>query len=155
MSNSTPVSGVSFNRGVAPSSVTGGKLLLAADEIVKAAMEGLLSAAEDIVKPTAVEKAPLLVDVAKAGSGHGPHADPAKYQGGKVGELRASAHVIDERDSESRVGVGFDTPYASLQHERMDWHHAVGEAKFLENALNETHDEVIARIADKIREVTR
>lgn len=151
----SPVAGVSFNRGIAPSSVTGGKLLLAADEIVKAAMEGLLSAAEDIVKPVAVEKAPLLIDVAKAGSGHGPHADPAKYQGGKVGELRASAHVIDERDSESRVGVAFDTPYASLQHERMDWHHADGEAKYLENALNETSDEVIARIAEKIREVTR
>lgn len=150
-----PVAGIEFNRGIAPSSVTGGRLLLASEEIRKAAMEALLSAAEDIVKPVAVEKAPLLVDVARAGTGHGPHADPAKYQGGKVGELRASAHVVDERDSESRVGIAFDTPYASLQHEHLDWHHADGEAKYLENALNETSKEVIAHVADRIREVTR
>lgn len=150
-----PVVGFDFTSGVAPHSVTGGRMLLAAEEIRKAAMEALLSAAEDIVKPVAVEKAPLLEDTARAGTGHGPHADPAKYQGGKVSELRDSAHVIDERDSEDRVGIVFDTPYASLQHERMDWHHDVGESKYLENALNETSKEVIEHIADKIREVTK
>lgn len=142
------------HHGYRRSDITGGELLFVADEIMRAAMEALLSAAEDIVMPVAVEKAPLLIDEKRAGTGHGPRANPGKYQGGKVGELRASARVIDER-GKGRVGVEFDTPYAALQHERMDWHHADGEAKYLENALNETSDEVIARIAEKIRQVTR
>lgn len=150
----SPISGLSFDHNIRPSEVTGGRLMLAIEEIRKAAMEGLLSAAEEIVKPVAVEKAPVLVNEARAGTGHGPHADPAKYQGGKVGELRASAHVVDERESEQRVGIVFDTPYASLQHERMDWHHDVGEAKYLENALNETRKEVVEHIADRVRRVT-
>jgi hypothetical protein len=152
--NDNPIEGISFNRNIRPSEVTGGRLLLAIEEIRKAAMAGLLSAAEEVVKPVAVEKAPMLVNEARAGTGHGPHADPAKYQGGKVGELRESAHVVDEREGEQRVGIVFDTPYASLQHERMDWHHDIGEAKYLENALNETRKEVVEHIADRVRRVT-
>lgn len=137
-------------------SVTGGNhLLAAAAEIRKAALDGLLSAAEEILLPAAVEKAPLLINTQRAGTGHGPHANPAKYQGGEPGELKESARVKDEIEANQRVGVSFDTPYAAEQHERMDYHHEVGEAKFLENALNETSDEVVDHIAKKVREVTR
>lgn len=133
----------------------GGQFLAACEEIRKAALHSLLTAAEEIVLPLAVEKAPELVDVARAGTGHGPHADPAKYQGGEPGELKASAKVVDELEANQRVGISFDTPYAALQHEHMDWHHDIGEAKYLENALSESSNEVIEHVAKDIREVTR
>jgi hypothetical protein len=147
------MSGLEKHHDITPSSITN-RSASAFEEIRRTAINALLGAAEEIVKPAAVKKAPLLVDVPRAGTGHGPHADPAKYQGGAEGELRASAHVVDERESDNRVGVAFDTPYASLQHERMDWKHEVGEAKYLENAMWETHREVVEHVANKCREVT-
>lgn len=142
--------------GIGRTSVAGGGQFLAAcEEIKKAALDALLSAADEIVLPEAVKKAPELVDVARAGTGHGPHANPAKYQGGAPGELKASGHVVDELAEGQRVGVAFDTPYAALQHERMDWHHEQGEAKYLENALTEKAEEVIDHIANHVRSVTR
>jgi hypothetical protein len=140
---------------VGRTSVNGaGQFLAACAEIRNAALEGLLSAAEEIVLPLAVEKAPLLVDVERAGTGHGPHANPAKYQGGEPGELKESARIVDELEKNQRVGIAFDTPYAALQHEHMDWHHEVGEPKYLENAVNESDDAVIDHVAKNVREVT-
>lgn len=147
---------MSRTMGIGRTSISGGGQLLAScEEIRKAALEALLSAAEEIVLPEAVAKAPLLVDVKRAGTGHGPHANPAKYQGGEVSELKDSARVVDELEANQRVGISFDTPYAALQHEHMDWHHEQGEPKFLENALNEKQDAVFDHLAQHVREVTR
>lgn len=147
---------MSRTMSIGRTSVNGaGAFLAACDEIRTAALEGLLSAAEEIVLPLAVEKAPLLEDVERAGTGHGPRANPAKYQGGEPGELKASAKVVDELEKNQRVGIAFDTPYAALQHEHMDWHHEQGQAKYLESALNESQDDVIDHVAKKVREVTR
>lgn len=35
------------------------------------------------------------------------------------------------------VNVRFSGPYAWLQHERLDWQHKVGQAKYLEQAVSE------------------
>lgn len=57
------------------------------------------------------------------------------------GVLRASHYVTPPEQVEVgrptvRVGCGGGAakPYALIQHERLDFHHAEGEAKFLENA---------------------
>ncbi|MFI9339965.1 hypothetical protein ACIG0D_01615 [Streptomyces sp. NPDC052773] len=48
--------------------------------------------------------------------------------------------------------VSYDTPYAVVQHERLDYRHAPGrEAKYLENALNESRQVVAALIAAELR----
>jgi hypothetical protein len=140
--------GIEFSRNILPRLVTGGEASLAAREILNLALDALHEAAEDIVKPAAVEKAPLLVPehYKRAGRFGGG-------QGGAPGELRESCEVNEERD-ERRVGISFNTVYASLQHEHMDWHHADGEAKYLERAMSEKRDEVIEHLAKKIRERT-
>lgn len=137
-----------FSRNVLPRLVTGGSASLAAAEVLAAALDGLKDAAEEIVKPAAVEKAPLLTpeNYKRAGQMGGD-------QGGLPGELRESCEVDEERD-ERRVAISFNTIYASLQHERTDWHHTDGESKYLERAMSATRDEVIERVAAKIREVT-
>ncbi|MFJ6578370.1 hypothetical protein ACIQMY_20665 [Streptomyces sp. NPDC091368] len=52
--------------------------------------------------------------------------------------------------------VSYDTPYAVVQHERMDYRHAPGRtAKYLENALNEGAPAVRALIAAQLRRALR
>lgn len=99
-----------------------------------------LEAGAEHVKAVAVEKAPLLVDLERANQDR--RADP--------GELRESAyvHVIDDVTAE----VGFSAFYAGWQHERMDYHHEVGQAKFLEEPLVTEKDETLQIMAGKIRE---
>jgi hypothetical protein len=52
--------------------------------------------------------------------------------------------------------VSYDTPYAVVQHERLDFRHAPGrEAKYLENSLNESRQVVAALIAAELRRAMR
>ncbi|MGW4850146.1 hypothetical protein ACWEPZ_02795 [Streptomyces sp. NPDC004288] len=52
--------------------------------------------------------------------------------------------------------VSYDTPYAVVQHERMDYRHAPGRtAKYLENSLNEGAPAVRALIAAQLRRALR
>lgn len=65
-----------------------------------------------------------------------------------TGRLRSTAyctppHVAGE---EIYVTVGYGTAYAIFVHERVDLHHAVGEAKFLEKAIDEVHGDYSARL---------
>ena len=58
------------------------------------------------------------------------------------GALRASGHVEQAviTQDEASVQLGFggpSAPYALIQHERTDFHHAVGQAKYLETPLKE------------------
>ena len=127
--------GFAFNHNIAPREVTGGMGLLgAAEEIVQAAIAGLEDAA-NMVKDKAVENAPLLTaeSMPRAGRVGGD-------QGGTPGELKGSARVDMEGQT---AAISFNTIYASLQHERLDWHHTDGEAKYLERAMNETRPEVL------------
>lgn len=64
--------------------------------------------------------------------------------------MRGSYHVNEKQGGEEVV-VSNDAPYSVTQHERMDYHHDEGEAKFLENALAAERDNILAIIATEIR----
>ncbi|MFE9906412.1 hypothetical protein [Streptomyces achromogenes] len=52
--------------------------------------------------------------------------------------------------------VSYDTPYAVVQHERLDYRHAPGrQAKYLEGPLNAARAEVQALIAAEVRRAMR
>ncbi|MCG0062238.1 minor capsid protein [Streptomyces tricolor] len=52
--------------------------------------------------------------------------------------------------------VSYDTPYAVVQHERLDYRHAPGrQAKYLEGPLNAARAEVAAILAAEIRRASR
>ncbi len=67
------------------------------------------------------------------------------------GIMRASG-VVDKpvtRGTTVTVLLGYGgvaKPYALIQHERLDFHHRVGEAKFLERPVNEAASGVIRRL---------
>lgn len=66
----------------------------------------------------------------------------------ETGRLRGSGRVEDGQ-------VIYDAPYAAVVHERMDVHHDVGEAKFLESAANGHKQQLAEKLAAEIRRVTR
>lgn len=133
---------------IIPGLVTGGRAIITAQRIHDAALEALKDAADEIVMPLAAGRAPLLVpeNYKRAGQMGGD-------QGGTPGELRESAKVELEHD-ENRVALSFDTVYAAIQHERLDWEHPNGQAKYLETSMTETRSQVLDRVAAKLREVT-
>ncbi|NKR52978.1 hypothetical protein GS481_24995 [Rhodococcus hoagii] len=92
-----------------------------------AAVDGLASAAE-VVKQEAIERCPK-----------------------ETGELRNSARTAVEG---LEAAVGFDTPYAVVQHEELGYDHQDGQAKYLENAVVATKATVAAVIGESIRRVT-
>lgn len=48
--------------------------------------------------------------------------------------------------------ISYDTVYAARQHEELTWKHAPGrQAKYLESAMNDTSDEVLAMMAVSLR----
>lgn len=52
--------------------------------------------------------------------------------------------------------VSYDTPYAVVQHERLDYRHAPGRtAKYVEGPLNASRAEVFALIAAQMRRAMR
>lgn len=140
--------GFQFTTGIAPREVTGGQGILGAiEKVLEAALSGLEDAAH-LVMDRAKEEVPLLEpeSMKRAGRTGGD-------QGGTPGELRDSGKVDMERD-QRRAALSFNTVYASLQHERMDWHHTHGSAKYLERPMTEMRSEVVETIAARIREVT-
>jgi hypothetical protein len=61
-------------------------------------------------------------------SANGSHGNPAGF-------LRDSGHVeIEGSGIDSEVKIVYDADYAAPVHERLDVHHPVGQAKFLEEA---------------------
>lgn len=72
------------------------------------------------------------------------------------GTLRASGTVHEPEIVRGRVSVtlsygGAANDYAIVQHERLDFHHTSGQAKFLESVLNESRGWMAARIATRIQ----
>ncbi len=73
----------------------------------------------------------------------GPTAEPS-------GEARAS---VDDGGTVNAV-VGFGGPsaeYALVQHERTDYHHRVGQAKYLETAVNQRVEEIPTVLAQRVQ----
>lgn len=94
-------------------------------EPVRSAITDGLHAAAEVIKQEAIERAPK-----------------------ETGYLRNTAATAAEG---LEAAVGFDGPYAIVQHESLGYHHQDGEAKYLENAVIATKDVVAAVIADAIR----
>jgi hypothetical protein len=72
------------------------------------------------------------------------------------GTLRASGHVLDPVRKGSMMSVdmvygGAAEAYAVIQHESLDFHHNVGEAKYLESVVLESAPYLRARVASRIR----
>lgn len=107
---------------------------------------------------------------------HGPTVARQIRQGAARGLLLSAEHVLGESNNvvpldesplmhsgvasveeSSLTGmVSYDTPYAVVQHERLDYRHAPGRtAKYLENSLNGARAEVFALIAAQIRRAMR
>lgn len=74
-----------------------------------------------------------------------------------TGALRGSGHVRSPVVTPRMVAVtlGFGGPairYALVQHERTDFHHTVGQAKFLEQPLRQRVPHLLQQLAVDIRE---
>jgi len=64
------------------------------------------------------------------------------------------ADVEPENESLITAVVGFGGPaqeYAIVQHERLDFHHRVGQAKYLETAVNQHVEDIAPMIAEKVQ----
>lgn len=73
-----------------------------------------------------------------------------------VGVLRSSGFVDLPEYSGTHVSVqigygGAAEDYALVQHERLDFHHTVGQAKYLERPMLEAENGLEARLAADIR----
>lgn len=68
------------------------------------------------------------------------------------GPLRASAGWEIQRDGNVfTTEVYFDKPYAEVQHERLDFKHTVGKAKYLDDVIRAKGDAYRKHFADKIK----
>lgn len=99
-----------------------------------------LDAAAQHVLGVAKGKAPLLVDLHKANDER--RANP--------GALRASGYV--EVLDDNTAAVGFREFYAGWQHEDLTYHHADGQAKYLEEPLATEKDTALQIMADHVRQ---
>lgn len=90
------------------------------------------------IKEVSQGQVPVLVDVERANRQEKP------------GTLRDSAYarVVDDVTAE----IGYTDFAAGWQHERMDYHHDIGKAKFLEDPLTTEKDATLQIIAARMRE---
>jgi len=80
----------------------------------------------------------------------------AKYVPVERGPLRASGHVLEPQKDQQGVYVimGFGGPavaYAVVQHERLDYKHRVGQAKYLERPALKRATVMDKKIAARLR----
>lgn len=73
----------------------------------------------------------------------------------EVGDLRASG-TVEQSDPMTLVGqVVFASIYAAIQHERVDWQHDEGKAKYLEDHLKALLPGYERFIAEAVRNALR
>ena len=66
-----------------------------------------------------------------------------------LGDLKASGFISKEGD---KTVVGYTEPYALRQHEELEFNHPNGgQAKFLQQPLEENTDKYIRHVVDKIK----
>lgn len=71
-----------------------------------------------------------------------------------TGALRSSAFTEADRQGKNPgVVVGFEEEYAIYVHENLEAHHPVGQAKFLEQPLQENTDKYVGHVRDKVQEL--
>lgn len=81
----------------------------------------------------------------------GKSADQAPID---TGDLRANCSVSPLKKEGNRmyVTVGYDLPYAIIQHEMLEFNHPKGgKAKYLEDPFNENKDAYECYIADAVK----
>lgn len=66
-----------------------------------------------------------------------------------TGNLKNSAYTNPVVSGPPAVSVGFTAAYALAVHEDLQATHEVGEAKFLEKAIQRNHYEIIKAVADR------
>lgn len=72
----------------------------------------------------------------------------------KTGDLRGSAFYQTEISATGLEAiVGFDEPYATRQHEELDWKHTDGQAKYLETPYKENLPTYVDNIGAAIKGV--
>lgn len=65
---------------------------------------------------------------------------------------RSGAASAEQSGGETNLAVSYDTPYAVVQHEAMDYQHDSGrQAKYLETAFNSQGDTALEVIARAVR----
>ena len=65
---------------------------------------------------------------------------------------KSGASSVEQGAKDTTLAVSYDTPYAVVQHESMDFQHDAGrEAKWLENAFNSRNDKALQVIADTVK----
>lgn len=69
-----------------------------------------------------------------------------------TGNLRASTYVSSNKNKNTPiVEIGCTADYATLVHEEIDIPHTVGQAKFLETAVNNSTDRIIKAVSSRLR----
>ena len=64
------------------------------------------------------------------------------------GTLRLSAKTTVDGN---KAAVSFNTKYAAKQHEEVGYHHAEGEAKYLENAVTAKRQDFLNHVTEQVR----
>lgn len=113
-------------------------------KLAQAYAEGLVEGAwrcgEDLLS-RAVQRAPVEEGTLRASATIAVEVNGTRFQGraGKAAAISAArAAVAEGRTLDLSVEVSFNTPYAAVQHERLDFNHPKGgEAKYLERPLLE------------------
>lgn len=75
---------------------------------------------------------------------------------GPTAEVSGEAQASVEEGGTINAVVGFGGPsaeYAIVQHERTDFHHRIGQAKYLETAVNGQVDEIAPTIAARVQDM--
>jgi hypothetical protein len=67
-----------------------------------------------------------------------------------TGALRNSASIRDATDATAEGFLVFDTPYAAVQHERLDYAHDDGQAKYVEEPMMEHGAELMSIVAREV-----
>lgn len=108
---------------------------------------GALFVETEIRTTTAKERTPVWVRPA----GQNPRrSDPIP------GLLRASVHTEGPFEESGRmyaniVAGGAAGAYAARQHEELDWHHTIGQAKYIESVILESQSTLMPDIAKRIQ----
>jgi len=92
--------------------------------------------------------------VGGGGIGFGPGETIKTSAGHPVGEEAVGAEMLRARGKQAIAGVvGFNTPYALVQHERLDYRHPMGgKAKYLEDNLKEQSSKYSDNLKQRVGE---
>ena len=63
----------------------------------------------------------------------------------------AAEHPAEFEEGKLRKEIGFNTDYAAAVHENLEAHHDVGQAKFLEAAMNENQSKMAPFVAEAVK----